>query len=85
VGNFNLFYLNLSIKGVIFFVTIFINTFLQNGFDLNWIIRDVLGISFIYFKAFELTEQESILFAKITPGWNITWNNETAPAFNRGE
>jgi hypothetical protein len=86
VGSFSLFYLNLSIKGLIFFITIIINNLLAEGIDLNWVMRDILGITFIYFKEFDLTENESILFAKITPGWNITWNNETAPpAFNRGE
>ena len=84
VGTFSLFLLNLAIRGVIVIVTAIINGLLQGGLDLNWIIRDVLGITFIYFKAFELTEEESLLFAKLTPGWNITWN-ETVPAFSRPE
>ena len=82
VGNLSLFSLNLSIRLVVAFVTIIINTFLQGGFDLNWILHDLIGINFVYFKAFELVEDEAILFAKITPGWNITWN-ESVPAFTR--
>lgn len=40
---------------------------------MNWIIKDVLGINFFYFKAFTLVEQEELLFARLTPGFNISW------------
>lgn len=77
VGNFYLFYINTALKAALFGITVIINNFLYNGFDLNWIIKDILKINFIYFKGFELSERENIVFAKITPGWNISWPNGT--------
>ena len=85
VGEFSLFKINLALRGLNYFIKIIVNNLLGTGIDLNMIIRDLLGITFIYFKAFDLTEENSILFAKITPGWNITWNNETAPPAFKGE
>lgn len=52
VGSFSLFYLNLSISGAIIFVQIIINSYLAVGLDLNWVVKDVLGISFMYFREF---------------------------------
>lgn len=38
------------------------------------------GIDFFYFKRFTLIESESMLFARVTPGYNITWlPNNTIP------
>jgi hypothetical protein len=55
-------------------VSLVLNAYLAQGIDLHNIVQEVLGISFMYFKDFDLTQQEALLFAKITPGWNITWN-----------
>lgn len=84
VGDLVVGLLNTSIGAVLATVMFIINNFLSNGLDLNWVMKDVLGIEFIYFKAFEMLEQEELLFVKLTPGWNITWN-ETTPMFNKYE
>jgi hypothetical protein len=72
-GNVSYWLINLAIAGVLGVIKGYINGFLKNGFDLNWIIQDVLGLSFIYFKKFTLVEQEQLIFARLTPGYNFTW------------
>ena len=59
VGAFNsIYYFNAEVGVALKVAQVAINTFLSNGLDLNWVINDIIGIKFIYFKAFELTERE---------------------------
>jgi hypothetical protein len=70
----------LAIGSALGIIKIYINNFLKQGFDLNWIVSDVLGIHFFYFKKFTLVEDEELIFARLTPGYNISWaNNGTEP------
>ena len=72
MGYFNV---NLAIWWVITTIVGYINIFLGEGFDLNAIIRDVLGIDFFYLKHMALVEGTELIFARITPGFNISWAN----------
>jgi hypothetical protein len=79
-GSLSYWLINFAISAAIGTIMFIINNFLTTGFDLNYIIKDLLGISFFYFKEFTLVEQEQLVFARLTPGFNISWaNNGTAP------
>ena len=65
--------LNFAVGAAIIAITVVINTFLQGGFDLNYIIQEFLGIYFFYFKRFELEEDDQLIYARLTPGYNISW------------
>ena len=68
--------INFALWGILGSIALVINTFLASGFDLNWIISDILGINFFYFKKFLLEEGEQFIYARITPGFRI-WPNQT--------
>ena len=56
-----------------------INDYLKPGFDLNTLIKVLLGIDFFYFKQMALIESAELIFLRFTPGLNISWGNTTAP------
>lgn len=63
-------------------VQTYINSFLKDGFDVNGILRDTFGINFFYFRNFTFVEGEEILFARLTPGFNITWVHDNMPKYS---
>ena len=75
VGNIGYTLINWALWGILGSITLVINTFLSGGFDLNWIISNILGINFFYFKRFMLEEGEQFIYARITPGFHI-WPNQ---------
>lgn len=74
-GNIGYFLINFAISLALGTIKFIINNFLSSGFDMNWILKDLIGIDFFYFKAFTLVEAEELIFARLTPGFNITWNS----------
>lgn len=70
-GNFSLWLLNLTLSAAMGTIAIIINTLLGGGLDINWLISEILGTDIFYFEAFTLSEQEELLFAKLTPALRI--------------
>lgn len=52
-------------------IEIIINDLLAGGLNINWLISEILGTDIFYFEAFTLTEEEELLFAKLTPALRI--------------
>jgi hypothetical protein len=75
IGPVGYFYINLFLSTACLALPLIINTYLSNGFDLNWIVQDALGLSFFYFKRMVLEEENELIYARLTPGFNITWAN----------
>ena len=70
-GNFSLWLLNLSLSAAMTTIAAIINALLAEGLDINWLISEILGTDIFYFSAFTLSEQEELLFAKLTPALRL--------------
>ena len=56
-----------------------VNTLLAGGINAD-IVLGILGISFFYFDKFALVSDEELLYARLTPAYNISWaSNSTTP------
>ena len=84
-GSVSYWLINLALAAALGTVKLLINGYLKDGFDMNWIVQDILGLSFFYFKELSIEEQEQLFFVRLTPGFNISWiNNGTQElGFNR--
>lgn len=74
-GSISYWLINFAISAAIGTITFILNNFLQGGFDMNYIVKDLLGITFFYFKKLVIVEQEALVFARLTPGFTIPWIN----------
>jgi len=70
-GSFALWFLNPILAGGMLFVEGIINGLLAGGIDINWLISEILGTDIFYFEAFTLSQDEELLFAKLTPALRL--------------
>lgn len=79
-GTFSLWLLNLTLSAAMGTIAVIINTLLSGGLDINWLISEILGTDIFYFAAFTLSEQEELLFAKLTPALRLKELKLPSPA-----
>jgi len=82
VGPITYWKINLALAGALLVLEGWINVWLKNGWDVNKLLRNLLGLTHMYLKEMSLVEQDELLFARLTPGWNITWPGPVVPPAN---
>lgn len=71
-GSFTLWLLNIAVAAGLATITLIINGLLSNGLEINWLISEILGTDFFYFKDFDLEQFEEVLYVKLTPALRFT-------------
>ena len=79
VGPITYWKINIALAGALIFVEGWINVWLADGWDVNKLLHNLLGFHRMYLKEMVLVEQDELLFARLTPAYNITWPGPVVP------
>lgn len=79
VGPITYWKINLALAGALLVLEGWINVWLSNGWDVNALLHKLVGLNLMYLKEMVLVEQDELLFARLTPAYNITWPGPVVP------